>query len=64
MSELHYDDLIAVDPFPPADAAKSILFYIYFHNVTSGGHATHAEFSMSVARLVGPRPMMHDQRIQ
>ena len=64
LAELHYDDLIAVDPFPSADADKSILFYVYFHNVTSGGHATHCEFNLSVARLVGARPMMHDQRIQ
>ena len=61
---LQFDDIIAVDPFPDADAAKAICFYIYFHNHSSASHSTRFSFNLSVARLVGARPMMHDQRIQ
>ena len=63
-SSLQYDDIIAVDPFPAADAAKAICFFVYLHNTSTAGQSTHTEFSFSVARLVGARPMMHDQRIQ
>ena len=61
---LQHDDLVGVDPFPTADEDKSIFFYIYLHNHHSAGASTFASFSLSVARLVGPRPMMHDQRLQ
>ena len=58
------DDLIAVDPFPTADEAKAICFYIAFQNPSSASAGSQFECNLSVARLIGPRPMMHDQRIQ
>ena len=58
------DDLIGVDPWPTSDEDLGIVFFVYLHNTSSASVDTHAEFNLSVARLVGGRPMMHDQRLQ
>ena len=63
-NNLQYDDLLAVDPFPDADKALAICFFIYLFNAGAATVSSVYEFNMSVARLIGPRPMMHDQRIQ
>ena len=63
-NDLYYDDLVAVDPWPTADEAKAICFYVYTYNTSSSTVTGQAAWNLAVARLVGPRPMMHDQRIQ
>ena len=64
VQNLSYDDLIGVDPFPDADKALAICFFVFVKNNGSSSARVKTEVNLSVARLVGPRPMMHDQRIQ